>query len=192
MLVIAETPANPQLSLADLDELGSITGPFTVVDSTFATPAVQQPLRHGVDLVLHSATKGISGHNDATLGVVAGEKDLIDDLWRYSVLHGATASPYDAHNALRGIRTLPVRVERQSATALVLAETARRPPGRVLRELPRAPFAPAGLARPAPDAPRRQACSASSWPAGWRPVGASSSRWSWPTWRRRSAAPRRS
>jgi cystathionine beta-lyase/cystathionine gamma-synthase len=122
MLVIAETPANPQLSLTDLDELGSIKGPFTVVDSTFATPAVQQPLRHGVDLVLHSATKGISGHNDATLGVVAGEKDLIDDLWRYSVLHGATASPYDAHNALRGIRTLPVRVERQSATALTVAE----------------------------------------------------------------------
>lgn len=122
MLVIAESPANPQLSLVDLDELGAIRGPFTLVDSTFATPALQQPLRHGVSLVVHSATKGISGHNDATLGVVAGEKDLIDDLWRYAVLHGAIASPYDAHNGLRGIRTLPVRVQRQSATALTVAE----------------------------------------------------------------------
>jgi len=92
------------------------------VDSTFATPLGQQPAAHGVQLVLHSATKGICGHNDATLGVVSGEKDLLDDLWRYSVLHGSTASPYDALNALRGIRTLSVRLERQSATALHLAE----------------------------------------------------------------------
>jgi len=122
MLVIAETPANPQLSLVDLDELGAIRGPFTVVDSTFATPALQQPLRHGVGLVIHSATKGISGHNDATLGVVAGEKDLVDDIWRYSVLHGAIASPYDAHNGLRGVRTLCVRVQAQSRTAQAVAE----------------------------------------------------------------------
>ena len=122
MLVIAESPANPQLSVVDLDELGAISGPFTVVDSTLATPVLQQPLRHGVDLVLHSATKGICGHNDATLGVIAGARDLIDDVWRYSVLHGAVASPHDALNALRGLRTLPIRVDRQSATALRLAE----------------------------------------------------------------------
>jgi len=122
MLVMAETPANPQLSLVDLDELGALRGPFTVVDSTFATPAAQQPLVHGVSLVVHSATKGISGHNDATLGVVAGEKDLIDAIWSYGVLHGATASPFDALNGLRGIRTLPVRLARQSDTALRLAE----------------------------------------------------------------------
>jgi len=128
MLILAETPANPQMSIVDLAELGAIRGPFTVVDSTFATPYLQQPLRHGVSLVLHSATKGIAGHNDATLGVVAGEKDLVDDLWRYSVLHGAVASPYDAHNGLRGIRTLPVRVERQSATALTLARWLQHQP----------------------------------------------------------------
>ena len=122
MLVIAETPANPQLALTDLDELGAITGPFTVVDSTFATPIVQRPHDHGVDLVLHSATKGIAGHNDATLGVVAGDAELLDAIWAYSVLHGACASPFDAMNGLRGIRTLPVRIERQSATALALAE----------------------------------------------------------------------
>ena len=122
VVVWAETPANPQLTLTDLDDLGAIKGPFTVVDGTLATPHLQHPLRHGVDLVVHSATKGIAGHNDATLGVVSGERDLVEDIWRYAVLHGAVASPHDALNALRGIRTLPVRIERQSATALTLAE----------------------------------------------------------------------
>jgi cystathionine beta-lyase/cystathionine gamma-synthase len=128
MLVLAETPANPQLSLVDLDELGAIRGPFTVVDSTFATPVGQQPLAHGVNLVVHSATKGIAGHNDATLGVIAGEKDLVDAVWSYGVLHGATASPYDALNGLRGIRTLPIRLARQSDTAQRLAEFLARHP----------------------------------------------------------------
>ena len=122
MMVLAETPSNPRLELCDLDELGSIMGPFTVVDSTFATPIGQQPLAHGVDLVLHSATKGIAGHNDATIGVIAGEKELIDAVWAYGVLHGAMASPFDALNALRGARTLAVRTAHQSATARRLGE----------------------------------------------------------------------
>lgn len=121
MMVLVETPANPCLDLVDLNEVGAIQGPFTVVDATFATPLGQRTLAHGVDLVVHSATKGLGGHNDATLGVVAGDSDLIDALWGYSVLHGATPSPYDAHAVLRGIRTLAVRHERQSATALQLA-----------------------------------------------------------------------
>jgi cystathionine beta-lyase/cystathionine gamma-synthase len=121
-LVIAETPANPQLTITDLAEIGAIQGPFTLVDATFGPPVVQQPLAFGVDLVMHSATKGISGHNDATLGVVSGSAELLDALWSYSVLHGACASPFDATNGLRGIRTLPVRVARQSDTALRLAE----------------------------------------------------------------------
>ncbi len=123
MLVIAETPSNPLLELADLDELGSIKGPFTVVDSTFATPLGQQPLAHGVDISLHSATKGIAGHNDATLGVISGDADLLDEIWAYSVLHGATPSPFDALNALRGVRTLGVRTRQQNETARSLAIT---------------------------------------------------------------------
>ena len=121
MLVIAETPSNPMLDIVDLDELGAIKGPFTMVDSTLATPFGQQPIRHGVDLVLHSATKGIAGHNDATLGVVSGEQELLDDIWRYGILHGASASPFDAMLALRGIRTLDVRQRRQSDTAFDIA-----------------------------------------------------------------------
>ena len=129
MLVIAETPSNPRLDLVDLDELGGIQGPFTVVDATFATPIGQQPIRHGVDLSLHSATKGISGQNDATLGVISGERDLLDAIWAYSVLHGAAASPYDALNALKGLRTLPVRQRTQAATALALATALADHPG---------------------------------------------------------------
>jgi cystathionine beta-lyase/cystathionine gamma-synthase len=121
-VVLAESPSNPRLELCDLDEIGSIVGPFTVVDSTFATPLGQQPFAHGVDLVVHSATKGIAGHNDATIGVVAGDRDLIEALWGYGVLHGAVASPFDALNALRGIRTLGVRTAYQAAGAHRIGE----------------------------------------------------------------------
>jgi len=129
MLVIAETPSNPQLALTNLDEIGAIKGPYTMVDSTLATPLGQSPLRHGVSLVMHSATKGIAGHNDAMLGVLAGEKDLIDAIWSYSVLHGATASATDALNGLRGIRTLGVRFARQCDTALKVARELESNPG---------------------------------------------------------------
>lgn len=122
MMVIAETPSNPRLDLVDLAELGSLRGPITVVDSTLATPLGQRPLRHGVDIVLHSATKGIAGHNDAMLGVIAGNRELLDEIWAYSVLHGATPSPHDALNALRGLRTLVVRTTHQADSALYLAE----------------------------------------------------------------------
>jgi cystathionine beta-lyase/cystathionine gamma-synthase len=122
MLVMAETPTNPHLDVVDLDALGAIKGPFTFVDSTLATPLGQQPLRHGVNIVMHSATKGIAGHNDATLGVIAAEKELVNTIWAYSVLHGATASPFDALNGLRGVRTLGARLRQQSETAQQLAE----------------------------------------------------------------------
>ena len=122
ILVMAETPSNPHLDVVDLDALGAIKGPFTLVDSTMATPLAQQPCQHGVSITMHSATKGIAGHNDATLGVIAAEKELIDTIWGYSVLHGATASPFDALNALRGVRTLGVRLRQQSETAQQLVE----------------------------------------------------------------------
>ena len=128
VLVVAETPANPKHDLVDLDELGAIRGPMTVVDSTFATPLGQRPLDHGVDLVLHSATKGIAGHNDASLGVVAGSSELLSWIWGFAVLQGANASPFDAMNGLRGLRTLAVRLRQQSETALRLAEALERHP----------------------------------------------------------------
>ncbi|MDP1820157.1 MAG: PLP-dependent aspartate aminotransferase family protein [Acidimicrobiales bacterium] len=120
-VVLVETPANPALSLVDLAALGAITGPIKVVDSTFGGPTVQRPLEHGADVVLHAATKGIAGHNDALLGVIAGSAELIDAVWAWQSVMGAQASPFDAWNGIRGIRTLPARVRQQSESALQLA-----------------------------------------------------------------------
>ncbi len=121
-LVFVETPANPRLGIVDLDEVCAIRGPMKIVDSTFATPLGQRPLDHGADLVIHSATKAIAGHNDATLGVVAGNSELLAWLWQFAVLQGANASPFDAMNGLRGLRTLGVRLRQQSESAQRLAE----------------------------------------------------------------------
>ncbi len=122
MVLLAETPANPRLDLVDLDRLGAIAGPMKVVDSTFATPLGQRPLDHGVDLVVHSATKAIGGHNDVSLGVIAGSRELLDWIWGFAVLQGANAGAFDAVGGLRGLRTLGVRLRQQTATAERLAE----------------------------------------------------------------------
>lgn len=121
-LVWVETPANPMMSIVDLEAIASVKGPFTAVDSTMATPAVQNPHELGIDFVVHSATKGIAGHNDAVLGAVTGERELVDVIWGHHVMHGAVASPFDAFLGLRGIRTLHARMRQQSETALAVAE----------------------------------------------------------------------
>jgi cystathionine beta-lyase/cystathionine gamma-synthase len=120
-VVLVETPANPALSLVDLAAVADIRGPIKVVDSTFAGPTVTRPLEHGADLVIHSATKGIAGHNDALLGVAAGNADLIEPIWAWQSAMGAQASPFDAWNGIRGIRTLPARARQQAESALQLA-----------------------------------------------------------------------
>ena len=150
MLVFAETPANPLNDLVDLDDVGSIAGPITVVDATLATPLGVRPLDHGVNLVVHSATKAIAGHNDATIGVVSGERDLIDALWGFAVLQGACASPFDAMNALRGLRTLGPRLRQQEANAIAV--------GRALEADPRVNWVrhPALESHPQFDLGRRQ------------------------------------
>ena len=121
MLLLAETPANPRLDLVDLEQLAAIPGPMKAVDSTFATPLSQRPLDFGIDLVMHSATKAIGGHNDITLGVVAGTREVMDWIWGFAVLQGANAAPFDALGGLRGLRTLDVRLRQQTATAERLA-----------------------------------------------------------------------
>ena len=128
-LVWVETPANPMMGIVDLDAVGALRGPFTVVDSTMATPAVQNPHDHGIDLVLHSATKGIAGHNDALLGVVTGDRELVDVLWGHHVVHGAVASPFDAFLGLRGLRSMHARMRQQTETAHALAERLSAHPG---------------------------------------------------------------
>ena len=190
-MVIAESPSNPRLELVDLDELGSIMGPFTVLDSTFATPLGQQPLAHGVDIVVHSATKGIAGHNDATIGVVAAERELVDAIWAYGVLHGAMASPFDALNALRGIRTHggPHRAPgRRRRSGWASGWSSIRPCRRCATPAShRTRSTTSPSARCASSAPS----SRSSSPAGAMRPSNCSTGWNWCGAPRRSAAPRR-
>lgn len=128
-LIWVETPANPTMDIIDLEAVASIPGPFKAVDSTMATPAVQNPHEQGIDFVVHSATKGIAGHNDALLGVVTAERELIDAVWGHHVVHGAVASPFDAFLGLRGLRSLHARMRQQTETAQALAERLRTHPG---------------------------------------------------------------
>jgi methionine-gamma-lyase len=93
-----------------------------MVDNTLATPIIQRPLTLGADLVMHSLTKSVGGHSDITGGLVAGDRTRIVEVWRTAFILGATLDPFAAWLALRGLRTLELRVLRQSQTALAVAE----------------------------------------------------------------------
>jgi cystathionine gamma-synthase len=122
-LLWAESPTNPSLGVADLAALAG-AAPLVAVDNTFATPLLQRPLALGADVSVHSATKFLSGHSDVVLGVaVASSPSIADRLRAHRTMHGSIPGPMEAFLALRGLRTLAVRVERSSATA---AELARR------------------------------------------------------------------
>ncbi len=121
----AETPTNPLLSVVDLRALGNLgesAGVLTVVDSTFATPYLQRPLEFGVDMVVHSTTKYLGGHSDIIGGVVTTSDDEIHERLRFSQnALGAVPSPFDCFLALRGIKTLPLRMEAHCENALQIA-----------------------------------------------------------------------
>jgi methionine-gamma-lyase len=125
-VLYAETPANPTLAISDLAALAEIAhaaGAKLVVDGTFATPYHQQPVLLGADVVLHSATKSISGHGDTIGGVASGDKDVMKQLREVGVrTSGAPMAPLTAMLVARGARTLCLRMERASATAAWLAE----------------------------------------------------------------------
>ena len=120
-----ESPSNPLLDVADLTAVCAAprrTGTRVVVDNTFATPLLQRPLELGADLVVHSATKLIGGHSDLLMGVaVAREGDELARLRSARKLHGATPGMLECFLALRGLRTLALRLERASASAAILA-----------------------------------------------------------------------
>lgn len=124
-LAILESPTNPMLEVADLPALLAAArerGVLTAVDNTFATPLGQQPLTLGADLVVHSVTKYLAGHSDVVLGaVVTNSPALAQSIRAYRTLHGAIPGPWEVWLALRGVRTLSLRVERSQATALELA-----------------------------------------------------------------------
>ncbi|MBG6214088.1 cystathionine gamma-synthase/methionine-gamma-lyase [Cryobacterium sp. CAN_C2] len=123
-LVILETPANPTLELTDIRAVVHAAGDVPVlVDNTFATPVLQQPLQSGATLVLHSATKFLGGHGDAMGGTVSGPKEWMVRLRQVRALTGGLLTPFSAYLLHRGLRTLPVRVRAQQETA---GEVARR------------------------------------------------------------------
>jgi cystathionine beta-lyase/cystathionine gamma-synthase len=125
-LIFLETPTNPMLTLTDLDSACTIAhghGIPVAVDNTFASPYVQQPIAFGADLVVHSTTKFLNGHSDSVGGaVVAVRDDHIEWLRFVQNAEGAIIGPMDAWLVLRGTKTLPVRMERHNANAMVLAE----------------------------------------------------------------------
>ena len=127
-LALIETPSNPWLRVVDIQAAADAVhsaGGLLVVDSTAATPILQQPLKHGADVVMHSATKGINGHSDVLAGVLA-TNDVTGRVWedikadRHDA--GAVIGPFEAWLLVRGMRTLPLRAKQMSCNAMELAE----------------------------------------------------------------------
>ena len=124
-MVYLETPTNPTLKVVDIKRLAAAAkkvGAIVVVDNTFATPINQNPLALGADLVLHSATKFLCGHSDAMGGVLAGKKELVQKVYNYREINGASLQADPAYMIARGMKTLELRIERQNASALKIAQ----------------------------------------------------------------------
>jgi len=131
-LVLVESPSNPLMRIVDIRETAArarSAGAKVVVDNTFLSPALQQPLRLGADLVVHSTTKYLNGHSDVVGGaVVAADPADVEALASWANVTGVTGAPFDAYLTLRGLRTLFARVERQQRTAAELARFLQRHP----------------------------------------------------------------
>lgn len=131
-VIYVETLSNPLVKLVDLDALSAAAhevGAISIVDSTFTTPCLVQPIAHGFDLVVHSATKYIGGHGDSTGGIVISASNaLLSQLRSYATLFGAMLSPFELHLMLRGLRTLSLRMERHCANALRVARFLQQHP----------------------------------------------------------------
>ncbi|MGM0498936.1 MAG: methionine gamma-lyase [Bacillota bacterium] len=125
-LVYLESPANPSLSLVDIEaitEKAHAAGAKVIVDNTFMTPYFQKPLALGADMVVHSATKYIGGHGDTVAGIIVGSQEMMDNI-RGTTLKdfGGIISPFNAWLLLRGLKTLPIRVEKHAKNAMKVAE----------------------------------------------------------------------
>lgn len=123
-LVYLESPTNPTLKVLDIRRLaraGRAVGAVVAVDNTFATPVNQRPLELGAHVVVHSATKFLGGHSDAMGGVLCGERQLVERVFRFREINGAALDPMAAYLLLRGMKTLELRVARQNENALAIA-----------------------------------------------------------------------
>ncbi|HPZ89396.1 MAG TPA: cystathionine gamma-synthase family protein, partial [Flavihumibacter sp.] len=123
-LLYLETPTNPTLKVVDIARLASAAhavGAIVVVDNTFATPINQSPLTLGADLVVHSATKFLCGHSDAMGGLLTGKAALIQKVYQFREINGASLQADPAYMIARGMKTLELRIERQNASAMQIA-----------------------------------------------------------------------
>ena len=123
-VVYLESPTNPTLKVMDLARLAKaakVAGTVVIVDNTFASPINQNPLKLGVDLVIHSATKFLGGHSDALGGIVCGNKEMVKNIYHFKEVFGASLDPMSAYFLIRGIKTLELRVNRQNSNAMQLA-----------------------------------------------------------------------
>jgi cystathionine gamma-lyase len=130
-LVWIETPTNPLLQILDIAAVAELThkaGALLAVDNTFASPYLQQPIKLGADLVVHSTTKYLGGHSDVVGGAVVGGRELLTAVAFYQNAAGGVPGPFDAWLTLRGLKTLAVRMDRHSANARRLAEWLRGQP----------------------------------------------------------------
>ncbi|MDC7711004.1 trans-sulfuration enzyme family protein [Vogesella indigofera] len=130
-LILLESPVNPVLMLTDIAAVTRVArahGILTMADNTFSSPINQRPHAMGVDIVVHSATKYLGGHHDMSGGVICTSKALAEEIWHTHITLGAVLSPMDAWLLLRGLRTLPMRVERINANALALARFLEQQP----------------------------------------------------------------
>jgi cystathionine beta-lyase/cystathionine gamma-synthase len=124
-LLYLESPTNPSLRVVDFKKAAAVArkhGLISLIDSTFGTPINQRPAEYGIDLVMHSGTKYLSGHADLTCGVVCGRQELMDQLWETRTTLGNCMDPHAAWMLTRGLKTLAVRVARQNENALRVAE----------------------------------------------------------------------
>jgi cystathionine gamma-synthase len=124
-LLVSESPTNPYNRIVDLERFAAIGRRHrvkTLIDATFATPYNQRPLEYGIDIVLHSATKYLAGHNDLLAGAVLGSEELVDGIRSLQHVTGAIVDPLAAYLLLRGLKTFALRVARQNANAQALAE----------------------------------------------------------------------
>jgi cystathionine gamma-synthase len=123
-LFFSESPTNPYLRCIDIEAVSKLchaAGAVVCVDSTFATPSNSRALTFGADLVIHSATKYLAGHNDVLAGAICGRQDLIDQVRHMHNILGGVIDPHAAYLLLRGMKTLDLRVHRQNLTAMELA-----------------------------------------------------------------------
>ena len=129
-LILTETPSNPLLRIVDIEKVAGIAqdcGALYAVDNTFLSPALQQPISLGADLVIHSTTKYINGHSDVVGGaIIAATEELAEIISWWANCIGATGAPFDSFLTLRGLRTLQVRMRQHEETASLLADVLNR------------------------------------------------------------------